>query len=514
MIIHSPVPYLRKTIVLFGLVIVAVGAGISGWRWLTEPPANIVLTNGTALTWVPCWFEVPLLKTMHCAYFYPPPDKKRGVVRLPVVVVRNRLFVHDDDPVLYIAGGPGGSSWLEEENIDFWLQWIERNEWPHDLVLYDQRGTGLSEPKASCPELIDTARRALAQNLTLEQEYAKAMATARRCHRRLSAEGGQLAMYSTDTNARDVHELMGALGHAQWNLYGVSYGSRVTMEVIRRYPETIRSVVLDSVYPPSVDAILKWPALVNNALEGLFRQCRLDQDCSGLMPNPRASFTRALARLRREPARLEVTSWYGEESIKVVINSHRFLYAVFIGLYDRQLIESLPFYIDSASQGRYTAIKPLIEYYANMVLDESLNDVVYYAVECHDSSRFDRAAYLAEANKYPLVARYVRHDWASDICQFWTRRHAPRAFRAPVRSAIPTLLLSGGLDPITPAEWAKQAASHLSRSHHVSFPAVGHGVVDSDDCAPEVVRTFLASPEKVPAAGCLKNLPKVRFTQW
>ena len=289
MIIHSPVPYLRKTIVLFGLVIVTVGAGISGWRWLTEPPGNVVLTNGTALTWVPCWFEVPLLKTMHCAYFYPPPDKKRGAVRLPVVVVRNRLFVHDDDPVLYIAGGPGGSSWLEKENIDFWPQWIERNDWPHDLVLYDQRGTGLSEPKASCPELIDTARRALAQNLTLEQEYAKAMATARRCHRRLSAEGGQLAMYSTDTNARDAHELMGALGHAQWNLYGVSYGSRVTMEVMRRYPEKIRSVVLDSVYPPSVDAILKWPALVNNALEGLFRQCRLDKDCSGLMPDPRAS---------------------------------------------------------------------------------------------------------------------------------------------------------------------------------------------------------------------------------
>ena len=47
---------------------------------------------------------------------------------------------------------------------------------------------------------------------------------------------------------------MGALGPAQWNLYGVSYGSRVTMEVMRRYPEKIRSVVLDSVYPPSVDA--------------------------------------------------------------------------------------------------------------------------------------------------------------------------------------------------------------------------------------------------------------------
>lgn len=498
---------LRKSPRLIVILLTLVGLLLAGWMWITRPPNDITLANGARLKWASCWFMNVRLTTVHCAHFYPAPSGMQETVRMPVVVIRERPWAYDDRPVLYISGGPGQSSFLEAKEIPSWLQWVKDVDWGHDIVLFDQQGTGMSTPKISCPEFINSYRSALGEDLTLEEEYSRGLAVARRCHEALTA-GGKLPMISTRKNAENIRDLMTTLGDVHWNLYGVSYGTRVAMTVMREFPERVRSVVLDSIYPPHVDGLLTWPWVVNSAFERLFQAC--ERSCD-VLTDLRRSFSLALAALQRSPAEFRVPNSSGEGDIKVVINNHRFMNAVFLGMYDWQIIEYLPYYITSAAIGQNDRLKPLVEYYVEFLLDDSLNDVVYHSVECHDGARHERKVYLAETKKYPLVERYVGYDWGNDVCRFWVDIHAPDSFRQPVRSDIPTLILSGEFDPITPVEWANGAVRYLPRSYHVSIPGIGHGVVGNDACSSGVVRLFLLSPEETPDAKCLADLSPVYF---
>ena len=132
------------------------------WQALHAPPAPMQLDSGARLEWVDCWFEVPWTRPVHCAYLHTAPEPGATPERftLPVVYLSQSIWERHRPPTLYIAGGPGGSAWLEADEIDFWLQWVDLTDWPGDLILYDQRGVGLSEPAIHCPEL-QTLRREL-----------------------------------------------------------------------------------------------------------------------------------------------------------------------------------------------------------------------------------------------------------------------------------------------------------------------------------------------------------------
>ncbi|HDP88336.1 MAG TPA: hypothetical protein ENN42_00005, partial [Thioalkalivibrio sp.] len=124
-----------------------------GHRGLVAPGGSVQLDNGARLQWTDCWFDVPLGRVTHCAWFEPSPDHANTAMRLPVVVFRYRGLDRKPSPVLYLAGGPGGGAWLGPEDIAGWYQWLDGIDWPHDFVVFDQRGTGLGAPKPDCPEL-------------------------------------------------------------------------------------------------------------------------------------------------------------------------------------------------------------------------------------------------------------------------------------------------------------------------------------------------------------------------
>jgi len=499
--VPSPLPARRRGLRLVALALLVTLASAC-WYQVREP-ADVSLADGSRLEWVPCWFDVPWLRSVDCARLHVAPrGGGAGGVELPVVVFRDSAFARDEAPVLYLAGGPGGSAWLEPEYVHFWFDWVEQTDLGHDVIVFDQRGTGLGTPRLDCPEVLAFMRAALQSSLPPAEGYSRYLAAARRCHRRLKAEGHDLARYTTAENARDVAVLMEALGAQQWNLYGVSYGTRLAMEVMRSYPRRLRSVVLDSAYPFDVNFLVDWPWLVHHALERIFDACARDPECVGVHGDPRALFPELLRRLRRQPVTVAVDDPQGGESVAVSVNDERLVDALFSAMYDPDLVPAIPRALDALVRGNPDPLRPLVENLVLVSLDETLSDGTYLSVECHDQAPVTRERYLEEVARYPLIAPYVADAWDFDPCREWESGRVTRQFRSPVRSEIPTLVLAGEFDPITPPRWGERVARDFVHGHLVVLAGAGHGVVDGESCASEVVRRFLAAPREPPAVPC------------
>ncbi|RKZ93666.1 MAG: hypothetical protein DRR19_00480 [Candidatus Parabeggiatoa sp. nov. 1] len=497
---------LLKLRTTFIIVVLLILYGSFQWYKASE---NIVLSNGARLEWTPCWFKTPSQTTKHisCAYLFPSRS-----IRLPVVIIKQSFWNRQPSPILYLSGGPGYATGLAQEDIEFWLTWLDMNKWPHDLVLFDQRGTGLSQPQPNCPEVMSQVPEVLGQSLTLEKEFSLGKTAIEQCYKRLRENGIDLSSYNTLNSSRDVGNLMEALGGTDWNLYGVSYGTRLALSVVREYPERVRSVILDSVYPPEINELLETPFVYDNALATLFKGCAADEDCNSAFPNLEASFFTLLAQLRKAPIELMVSAPDSEKKLKVVINDHRFINMIFQALYRWDFIASLPVAIESAQRGNYEPLMPIVEDFVTWLLDTNFSDAVYMSVECYDGfPETTRNEFMAQVARFPRVREFVEKQWDYKFCRIWQVGRANDAFREPVSSDIPALFLAGKYDPVTPPVWAKKAAAHFSRGHVFVFPGIGHGAVDSDTCAPQLVREFLQNPLLKPQHECLSWLSTPDF---
>ena len=488
------------------LLILLAASPLIVWKIANIPPDDVTLKNGAKLEWDSCWFKVPLFKVVHCAFLYPSTGAASTPVKLPIVVLRD-YFSSQDNPLLYINGGPGYATFLGGDGIDGWLEWKKEKGLENDLVLFDQRGTGLSVPKPECKGLLKDYKEVLSKNLSQEKEYSFYYDKMNECYKKLVSDGHDLSSYSTQYSASDVDDLMRTISSDnKWNIYGVSYGSRLAIEVMQKNPELIRSVVLDSVYPPNHSLLLKWPYLLNNSLDNLFQGCIRDSECNELYPGLKNKFRNALSRLKKEPLILEVDDWAVDGKIKVVINDHRFIMAVYYALYQWDQIEHLPKAIYSILNDTNDSLLFIIESYVNVLLDKDLNDVIYSSVECNDQQPVSRERYMDEVRKYPFVKRYTLLDWDYDICSYWLTENNMRNKRIELNTtAIPTLLLSGIYDPVTPVEWMEKDVYYFIDGIHLIIDGIGHGVLDSDYCAAEAVKEFFVNSDNITSDYCIDS---------
>jgi len=480
------------------------------WSWhaLHAPPAGHTLENGARLEWVDCWFDSPIWRPVHCGRLHtaPEPGVKPQSFSLPVVYIPQLFWRRAAPPILYVSGGPGGAAWLEANAIDFWFDWTEAAGWPGDLVLYDQRGVGLSQPALSCPELHAARRELLPSLLPTEATYRRLRAASRACQERLLADGIHLERFTSMLNAQDAIDVMRAMGLEQWDLYAVSYGSRVALEILRRAPQYLRAVVLDSLYPPEVNAELADAWLLQRSFQMFGRICELVGPCSETPVELRQRLQQAFASVADDPIRMSVRDPENGRDLTVVYDHEDLAWLVFEAMYQGDSILSLPRSVQALAEGQVdSAMRSLVQDSVDALLDDSLSDPVASSVDCHDTGPVDPRDALWQLQLYPGVAQIKRLDWAYHVCRYWQSGAASAEFRSPVRSDVPTLLLAGEFDPVTPPEWAEQAARHLSHGTLFVFPGIGHGVFDSHGCAADLVREFLTQPVGGSAPKCLHN---------
>lgn len=458
-----------------------------------------------------CYYEEDYGVDLECGYVAVPEnyaDPAGELIYLAVTIVRSPGGARYADPVVYLAGGPGGSatddveSWLEQSFLD-----------DRDLILFDQRGTGWSEPSLNCIEL----------EYGDDDEVEAALA----CYERLLDEGIDLAQYNSAASAADLDLLRQALGYTEWNLLGVSYGTRLALTAMRDHPQGIRSVILDSVYPPEVDAYEEEPINGVRAFEMVFAGCVADTACQRAFPNLDQMLYDLLDDLQANPVEFTyVDPWLDEEE-DIYLDGVELAGAIFQSLYDTATIPWIPYAIDQLAQGNYEEAWILLlggeegpDYGRRMWLrqddDEDLTDSEghFYSVECYEEIPFNstsEAAALADAHPSPLIP-YLMPDTNSvfNICEVWDVGRAPDIETRPVQSDIPALVLAGDYDPITPPAWAQSAARYLSRSFYFEFPGVGHGVLDTD-CGQTLIADFLNNPRVKPSPACLNRLGPPKF---
>ncbi|MCO5188849.1 MAG: alpha/beta hydrolase [Anaerolineae bacterium] len=247
-------------------------------------------------------------ETVVCGILTVPEDygKPEGnKVELVYAILRSTSLAPAGDPVVYLHGGPGSAEMRQLAQLTERFESLRRTR---DVIVFDQRGTGYSNNRLACDVEYatqqDDARGgldALSNGSEGNNEVAVNMLLYQVCLDRFEAIGTDLTQYNTLNNARDVVTLIEALGYTEFNLYGFSYGTQVALEVMRRYPEQLRSVILDSVAPAHIKLYENLGQPNVEALLSLFYFCEVDPDCQKAYPDLQERFVALLDKLDEQP---------------------------------------------------------------------------------------------------------------------------------------------------------------------------------------------------------------------
>lgn len=453
----------------------------------------------------PCWFEEPEGETVKCGYLTVPEDRddsESGTIQLAVAVFAARGAAPAPDPVIYLDGGPGGRTLeLITESFDTLIDpYLDER----DFIVFDQRGVGFSKPNMRCPEIQELGRYGLQEGYT-EDEYVQAVAAAvDSCRIRLRDEGTPSGLANSAESAADLEDLRLALGHEEWNLYGISYGTRLALTAIREYPDGIRSAVLDSVYPPEVDFVASGPADFTRALDVLFRDCAADSGCASAYPDLEGTLNRTVRRLDEErpvvplPGELE---YYFEG---VTLTGETLLSMVFSALYVEELLGQLPAIITEVSDGNYDRAALVA---ASLELSfEYLDYGMYLSVQCTEEVPFvsrDETLRVLSENPEVASAFFGEPDVSIDACAAFGVEPAEAVENEPVDGDVPILVTAGSYDPITPPEWGRGVADRFETAYYFEFPGDGHAVTTANECAEKLVTSFLRAPDQEPYNTCM-----------
>lgn len=400
-------------------------------------------------------------------------------------------------PVVILQGGPGVGI------VDSLEQYIDTGL---DVIVVDQRGTGRSLPSLDCSEYGQVYADLLAVTARDPETVTKQVAANRDCRDRLVTAGVDPNAFNTEQNADDIALLRLVLGYDEWNLYGSSYGTRLALTVMRDHPEGIRSVVLDAVLPLEVDFFGELPANAARSIDALVASCSASTDCAERYGDLKALIDQAATVLDDAPQSFSTTRPVSGESVEVIVDGPAFRSYLFDQLYLTSAIPSLPAQIQLAANGD-------VEDLALSVLQRQdpekfdFAEGMYWSVFCQDEvafhdPEFDEAVLVNQSESFRVA---FEHPEVEDICDVWQVAAAPAVENEPVASSVPTLLFSGGLDPVTPPEWAAQVTASLDNSFLVYLANQGHGA--SNACVGEILAAFIANPAVAPGQQCVSSDP-------
>jgi pimeloyl-ACP methyl ester carboxylesterase len=513
---------------MFGLVslVIAGCLGLNVAPAPTSTPSRTpmptrVIGPGVPGTFEPaaCPFALPedyvQGQNVDCGYLVVPENRERAdtrPIRLAVAVFHPEGGATRSDAVLYLSGGPGGSV-LEGLRYEFDSTYGPVLATGRDLILFDQRGVGRSEPALDCPEVDALSREILdreynGRTLTDAEILDLLVSRFERCAADLR-QHADLSAYHSAANAADVALLRRVLDYEQVNLWGASYGTRLALTVMRDHPEGIRSVVLDSVYPLEADLYVEGPANARRAFDRLFASCAENTVCREAYPDLESVFNETVATLNADPVTGTITDTLTGEAYPAVLTGDSLVGLVFQILYDSELRLMLPQLIYDAHAGNFAALNKFRG--AMLARASAISRGMTFSVQCHEEITFSSEADFEAALAYHpeftgLYAHSVADTLSFRVCERWDAGAAPPVENEPVSSDIPTLVMTGEFDPITPPRWGQQAAAHLSRSYVFEYPHVGHGTSFVDGCPREMLLAFLEEPMTSPDAMCLSGM--------
>lgn len=396
-----------------------------------------------------------------------------SVARVPAINRRKQV-----DPIVLLAGGPGQGA---QQTFPSVSRMFARAGRERDILLLDQRGTGRSNVLSCEPEgRLGTS--------TMNFDTAAFVRLSARCEQRLAASN-DLGAYTTSRAVRDLEAVRALLGYETLNLYGGSYGTRVAQHYARRYPQRVRSMVLDGVVAPQTVLGPRIAIDAQAALDGVWRLCAADEKCRKAFGNVAEKTRQLQAALARSPQRVQIAHPQTSRMESVELGAEQLAVVLRFGTYDPGFAAMLPLVVSEAARGE---LRPLASLYLLVTagVQQAIAMGMHNSVICSEdvprfaSATIDRAALGASY----LGTAFV--DGLPAICGTWPRGLVDADFHAPLVSTIPTLLLSGTLDPVTPPGDATRVAANLRNARHLVIKGSAHGQI-AIPCMDRVLAEFV-----------------------
>jgi pimeloyl-ACP methyl ester carboxylesterase len=445
-------------------------------------PAACSAAEAAGLPLTPCQLHDVLELTLveaECGRLAVPenPAAPRGrQIELRVAVVPAISTRKHPDPLFVLAGGPGMAATSFYTSVAPVFGLIRQDR---DIVLVDQRGTGGSNA-LDC----ESSEEDLYQSTT-----ADILAATERCLRMLSAHA-DVRYYTTSLAVQDLDRVRAALGYERINLYGSSYGTIVAQEYLRRFPDRVRSMILDGVVPPQL-ALGATSALdAQSALSSIFSRCVQQSDCHARFGDPAQTYRQVRDALAAHPIWVDLTDPTSGEPYRLQFTNYQLAMVLRLASYTPELAALLPLDLHEAgASGNFAPLAGqflLIDRVYGDAVAEGMNDTVV----CAEDVPFYRVDAKERAELADTFLGTAQLDGLQAICRIWPRGPVDPDFHQPLHSDVPALLLSGGNDPITPPRYAAQAAQGFAHRLSLVIPGFGHGQL-TDPCMARVMAQFV-----------------------
>jgi len=420
--------------------------------------------RATDLSLRPC--SLPGVAEARCGTFEVPENRARTggrTVTLRVVVVPARDGGSQADPLVYLAGGPGGSAVAGAAGVVDLFSGLNESR---DIVLVDQRGTGASNQLVCVPP-----RKQLGTSAAAIRAYVKG------CLARVAADVRQ---YTTAPAMDDLADVIQALGYEHVDVYGLSYGATAAQYLLAQHPELVRTAILDGGTLLDVPIFELWGRNGERALRAVVARCAAAPRCSRAYPRVRREVFEVIATLRRGAVRsngVEVEAAAAAGTLQALTRSP-------------QGAAQIPWIAHRAGTGDWAPLVLAMD--AQGTGGVTTRQVMFWSTVCSEpwarwNPRRTQAAsggtYLAE--RVALDARL-----ASVVCSAWPKRAQPAWSKARVHANVPVLLVVGGNDPQDPPENVRDARRELPASRTVVVPHAGHGSLQLG-CLPRLAQQFV-----------------------
>ena len=443
-----------------------------------------------------------------CGHLIVPENRRREsdrTLRLAVAILRSTSDTPEPDPYLFIQGGPGLPTlrWAEETAKHPQTRRIRARR---DYVLIDLRGTG--DAPDPCSEVGAETLRTFAADLTAAEHRSRMTEVKNQCAQQALKIGLDLSAYTSAQTAADLGDLMRLLPYDEWNLFGVSGGTRIALVAMRDAPDRIRSVILDSPLPVSGPELARGVPNFANALERMFAACAAAADCQEAYPALETELYEAIARLERKPLVIPMDDEDLYPGGTFTVNAADMVHAFGQTLSNSAFLSVYPLFVREANAANETVMAAMIAALGGGATSGIFNHATTIGMTCYDEgSASNRAQYERAAEPYPAALKGLGYGFAH--CASWPTATADEL--EPVVSPIPTLILHGGFDHQTPPEIGEALLRRLQNGHMFVFPGVGHYASVDDSCAQAMIVDFLDDPGIGPDDACIQDRPRLTF---
>ncbi len=362
------------------------------------------------------------------------------------------------NPIVYLAGGPGGSGIDAAKGSRFPLFQALREF--GDVIAFDQRGTGASEPDLRCK---DTYQVPPGEPLDRVKSGALMAAAARECAQRLRASGVDLAGYNTRESAADLEDLRKALGARKLDLWGISYGTHLAVAALRYHPGTVDRVILAGIEGP--DDTYKLPSDQQSLVEEIARLAAKD----GTHPDLVASISRLLKELEARPKSISLTHPLNGQAATFVLGPFD-LQSVLSGmLFGPEVFSLMPDFVSRLEKGDWTALALAA---APTRMGTGIPGMSI-AMDCASGISPARRELIRDEAQRTLLGDAINAPFP-EVCEGFGMPDLGDAFRSPLRSDARALLISGTLDGRTRPRQADELRRTLPNAEHLVLEGAGH----------------------------------------